>query len=69
MIYGNASWIGRKVADEFAVMRIARLIEGRQLTGVVTRTLGKWTGKGGSHALIQGVSDLQLGRSPFVSVN
>lgn len=42
-----------QVADEFVVMRVAQLIESRQLTDVVTRTVEKWEGNGGCCALTQ----------------
>jgi len=48
-----------EVADEFVVMRIAQLIEARQLTKVATRTLEKWKGNGGCRALIEWVDRLK----------
>lgn len=42
-----------EVADEFVVMRIAELIEARQLTQVVTRAMEKWKGNGGCYALVR----------------
>jgi hypothetical protein len=40
-----------EIADEFAVMRVAQLIEAHQLADIVSRTIEKWQGNGGCQAL------------------
>lgn len=39
------------IADEFAVMRFAQLLEEGQLDGVIKRAIEKWSGNGGCIAL------------------
>ena len=42
-----------EVADEFVIMRIAQIMDARQLTSVINRTIKKWEGNGGCRALTQ----------------